>query len=94
MLLTVEWPLFYLSLTTVARNTICSEVRVWSVDIGSEIHIEPMVVRGVACFPLAIALLTHVKICIITALRAIYGNVVSRCLNFKRDLTYNSIGLG
>lgn len=94
MLLTVKRTLLYLGLAAFARNSVCSEVRVWPIDVGSQVHVEPVVVRGVACFPLAIALLTHVEICIIATLGTICGEIVSKNRNFKRGLTHNSIGLG
>lgn len=83
MLLTVKWPLLYLDLAAFTRNAICSEVRVWSVNVGSQVHVEPVVVRGVTCFSLAIAVLTHVEIRIIAALRTICTKVVSKYCGLK-----------
>lgn len=94
MLLTVKRTLLYLCLAAFARDSICSEVRVWPIDVGSQVYVEPVVVRGVTCFSLAIAFLTHVEICIITTLGTICGEIVSKYRNFNRGLTHNSIGLG
>lgn len=94
MLPTVKRSLLYFDLTAGAGYAIRSKVRMWSVDVGSEIYVESVIVRGVARLPLAIAILTHVEICIITALGTICTKYVSLYHYFDDVLTHNSNGPG
>lgn len=93
MLLTIERPLLDLGLAACASNTICGKVWVWSVDVGSEVYEEPVGVGGATCVALAVAVLTHVEICIIAAFWAICIHFVSGNRHVVDGVTHNSIGL-
>lgn len=62
LLLTVERPLFRLLFTRFAGDAIRSDIRVRSVNVGSEVHIEPVIIRRPTRLPPTVAVLAHVDI--------------------------------
>lgn len=67
LLLTVEGALFYLRITSVAADTVRSEVRVWSIDVGPEIYVKPVGIRRPTCLSLPVAVLTDIEIMFVLA---------------------------
>lgn len=65
--LTVKWTLLYLCLARLTRDTICGQIRVWSIDIGPEIYVESMSVWCVTCLSLSVAIHAEVKVAMVVA---------------------------